>query len=824
MTYESPTLRDARIDVPSLVGAVLAKLPRIVLVTLALLTITFVVLMFQPRLYESSASILVEPRASAYLRPSVAQSSAPSAADAGVVSSQIELIKSRDTLMRVIDRLDLQSKPEFNGTDAGFSPLSLLTQMMGRRAASPSVDEVALNTLYDRLTVIQERDSRIISVLVRSSDPQLAADIANAIANAHVARRAQLTLADTAEASGWLGEEIARLRSAVNDAESAVAQFKVDNDLYMGQNNTTLIDQQLSTIAQQINAAQERKNTAQSRATLIRGLLDRAQPVEGVPDVRDSAVVQQLSEQKARLQAEKAQLSATLLPNHPTIRAMTAQIGELDNQIQAEGRRVASALDAEAQIEEGIIASLQDDMVRTKVDASTATRDGVTLDALQREAKAQRDLLESYLARYNEASSTVNVNSALPDVRVVSVAAPAVSPASPKTSLIMMAVGLFGLAVQIGATIFGELMSGRAIIETVREQERVTEFDAPADEEVEPAEVLDQNLQDIPDQDEGVYEEEVVAYADVHSLANEYVDAASAYEPDVAQADPTDETADDDHSEWTHVPAEAELQTTEERLSFISQFEPAATTEPEDDAVVEPAEDLTAARAELARVREFIKARLGHSNGIQDAPHIAELAATGAPMSPKAASPIPKSGMVRYSDLAADLVLGRTHLLLLADHGDGLPSQHLADNLVGDALAKGLSVALVDAGTGRISETAGLTDLSSGDASFGDVVQKSSDNSYAEVPWGFGESIDRNSAKPATLVEALGDIYEVVVVLTGKLGRNSMLAPFLDLGGRVVMVAGEGADMEAAASARQRLMEAGVPLVEIAASADAMAA
>ena len=62
MSYESPSVQDTRIDVGALLGAVVRRLPRIILVTLALLVAAYVLLMFSPRLYESTASILVEPR------------------------------------------------------------------------------------------------------------------------------------------------------------------------------------------------------------------------------------------------------------------------------------------------------------------------------------------------------------------------------------------------------------------------------------------------------------------------------------------------------------------------------------------------------------------------------------------------------------------------------------------------------------------------------------------------------------------------------------------------------------------------------------------
>ena len=120
MAYDLPATDDARIDVSALLSAIVRRIPRILVVTLGLLAVTFVVLMFQPRLYESSASILVEDRSNPYVRASNEQAPSSSAGDVGVVSSQIELLKSRDTLLGVIDQLDLRSNPEFNGAASIF--------------------------------------------------------------------------------------------------------------------------------------------------------------------------------------------------------------------------------------------------------------------------------------------------------------------------------------------------------------------------------------------------------------------------------------------------------------------------------------------------------------------------------------------------------------------------------------------------------------------------------------------------------------------------------------------------------------------------------
>jgi hypothetical protein len=593
-----------------------------------------------------------------------------------------------------------------------------------------------------------------------------------------VARRAQLSISDTADATGWLREEIDRLRVAVQEAESAVANFRVENDLFTGQNNTSLLDQELSNISSQITAAQERKSAALSRATLIRGLIERGQPIEGVADVQDSVVIQRLSEEKARLQGEQAQRSATLLSNHPSIRALNAQIAELNNQIRIEGGRVAAALEAEAKIEADLEASLQAELARAKSSASLATRETVTLDSLEREAKAQRDLLEAYLLRFNEASSRVDANSALPDVRVVSEAAPSVTAASPKTTLIMIAVGVLSVVVQVGATAFGELMSGRALAPVTRDTLGGDALEeAPFDvEELEP----DQRW-------EAEGEEGVVAPVTGHDLS------------------PLDELTGD---------------LSDMRPSAAVETEPSVKPTPD----AEPASDA---------VRTFIRQQMAGISAasrrardeIAAKPSVAPEVVSSTDHGGSAATTMARPARVlRYTDLISDLALGRTHLLLLADHQGGQSSRVLAEDLIGDAISKGLSVALIDAGTGRQTHEPGVTDLSQGSASFGDVVQKSADNGFAEVSWGRGIEIDRQSSRPTTLVEALGDIYEVVIVLTGQVAGTSSLDLFVELGGRVVLVADDETKLDRAELARQRLENAGLARVEITALAEPVAA
>lgn len=720
------SLAEERLDLRALFGAVGARWLRIVLVTVFLLGTAYAVLMFFPKLYESTASILVEERANAFTRtPNEMQQSNAVTMDS-LMASQVELIKSRDNLLSVIETLNLREKPEFGG--AGFSPGNLILQLLGRKPDIKSLDQIVLDNLNERVSVKRENTSSVVSVNVMSEDPQLAADIANAIANAHVKRRADLSIADTAEASGWLENEIAKLRVKVQEAETAVANYRANNDLFQsGTGQASILDQQLSNIATQITSAQERKNSAQSRANLIRGLLRAGQPIDGVADVRNSLVVQSLMQSKATLQGELAQRSSTLLGNHPTIKALRAQVAALDTQIAAEGRKVADALEAEARVEANLEQKLNDDLARMKLSVSTATRDTVTLDSLQREAKAQRDLLESYLARYSDAASRTDASSTLPDVRVVTVAAPSITPASPKTGLVLGAVAFLSVSLQVGAILFGELMSGRAV------QRRVATTETHVMDEAEP---------DLFD----TVEPEPAAAAAAHPFATAGVRAPEP-EPEPVVAEPTPEP------------------------------EPVApvAVAPVAEAPVQPAP-----------------------------PTVVAPAAAPPPQQPE---PTHNAGAaaLELSNLAADIAIGRVRVVMLAALSNFRDVERVAEILTRSALDRGLSVATIDAGSGHLSPEPGLTDLAAEKAGFGDVVHKISEG-LAAVPWGHREALERRSMKPVTLIEALTDIYEVVIVLTGRIGVTSTLPVFAGIDCRLVMVAGEQPDRAAVQSA---LAEAG---------------
>jgi hypothetical protein len=167
------------------------------------------------------------------------------------------------------------------------------------------------------------------------------------------------------------------------------------------------------------------------------------------------------------------------------------------------------------------------------------------------------------------------------------------------------------------------------------------------------------------------------------------------------------------------------------------------------------------------------------------------------------------------SALNADIALGQTRVVMLAGLTSHRDYAEVSRTLVTHALRRGLSVVRVDAGTGRPTTEPGLTDLSIERASFGDVVHRRGQDNFAEVPWGHMPVLDRRSNRPLTLIEALADIYEVVVLETGKVGPTSSLPVFTEVDGRIVLVVGEAGEQQALEEARTAILALGYPEVEI---------
>src|SRR5437879_2986652 len=180
-------------------------------------------------------------------------------------------------------------------------------------------------------------------------------------------------------------------------------------------------------------------------------------PIEA-SELRNSELILRLSELRATLRAQLAGQSSTLLDGHPRIKELTAQLADLDRQLRDEASKVSRSLDNDARIAGGRVDSLSASLDQLKKLATSTNGQDVQLRALEREAKAQRDLLESYLAKYREATTRENIDTGPADGRIISRATVSNIPAYPKKLPIVLIATLATLLLSTGLIATGDLL------------------------------------------------------------------------------------------------------------------------------------------------------------------------------------------------------------------------------------------------------------------------------------------------------------------------------------------------------------------------------
>jgi Mrp family chromosome partitioning ATPase/capsular polysaccharide biosynthesis protein len=314
-----------------------------------------------------------------------------------------------------------------------------------------------LDAYYDRLTAYAVDKSRVIVIEFQSRDPELAARVANSIAEGYLVLQQNARQEQAKSASLWLSGEIDSLRKKVAEAESRVEDFRSKSSLFVGTNNTTLSNQQMGELNTQLNNARALKSDAESKARLIREMLQSGKPIEA-SEVLNSELTRRLSEQRVTLRAQLAEQSSTLLNNHPRIKELKAQLADIDHQLREEASKLSRSFDNDARIAGGRVDGLSASLEQLKKQASSTNTQDVQLRALEREAKSQRDLLESYLAKYREANTRENIDTAPADSRVISRASVSNTPAYPKKLPIVLIATLATLMLSAGAIATGELL------------------------------------------------------------------------------------------------------------------------------------------------------------------------------------------------------------------------------------------------------------------------------------------------------------------------------------------------------------------------------
>ncbi|MBA3517140.1 MAG: GumC family protein [Rhizobiales bacterium] len=359
-------IRETELDVGALARALWRRAWLLVLLAGLAAAGTYYALGFVEPLYTADTSILIEQRESPLTRPREDGQNTTTVFDESAIQSQVEVLRSREIAEAVIDRLDLTRRPQFDPATAP-SLIGSLSVLLGieKHPVEATIRQRVMDSYFERLTVYPVQKSRVITVEFSAPTAALAAEVANAVAEAFADLQQDAKRESAVAATSWLEQEIDRLRERVAESEQEVADYRANNELFdVDSQSGSLSTQQLGDLNAELARARAARAEAEARAQLVEQVLAEGGSLETSQEVLDSALIQRLQERQVALGAQIAELSTTLLPAHPRIRALQGQLADLEGQIRQEGRKVQTSLNTAARVaaarEQSLLASLDD--------------------------------------------------------------------------------------------------------------------------------------------------------------------------------------------------------------------------------------------------------------------------------------------------------------------------------------------------------------------------------------------------------------------------------------------------------------------------------
>jgi uncharacterized protein involved in exopolysaccharide biosynthesis/Mrp family chromosome partitioning ATPase len=439
----------------------------LILASLALGGLTFGVLCLVAPRYESEAelAIVAKGASSTFADPRNASSGpdlVTTRMDKEAINTHVKAMQSPELLEKVAAELKLMQQPEFNSALGPVDTLDRLSRLVGlggpKRGESDR--DRLLAAFRSRLEVYAAKESRFIGVSMTSIDPVLAAKIANAIAENYRASLAEQGVDDVDDLQKVLQSKIAKLTPEVAAAETEAERYRGQIDGFRGgAQNTGLNDQQMSELTAELTRAKAARGEAEARADAARQMM-KAGTADQLADVQKSPLIQNLVQQRVRIERQISELSATLLPAHPRMRQLQADLAGLKVQLNGEMAKIVDSLQKEANVAKGREDSITQSLTDIKARVVTNAPREAQLRQLVASAQAKSGELDNLQSQLESNRKRLDLRAQPVEAEIIAKAQPESVPVFPRktqlSALITVASLMFGAAWIVTRALFRE--------------------------------------------------------------------------------------------------------------------------------------------------------------------------------------------------------------------------------------------------------------------------------------------------------------------------------------------------------------------------------
>ncbi|HET7890030.1 MAG TPA: polysaccharide biosynthesis tyrosine autokinase [Candidatus Sulfotelmatobacter sp.] len=337
------------------------------------------------------------------------------------METQVRILHSDNLAMRVIRKLGLDNNPSFTGVQKPQTPAGELP------TTSPSIDTreetKLIDTFRNGLKVATVSNTRLIEIHYLNSNPRLAADIVNGIVSSYIEQNYQTKFESAMQTSDWLSRQLADLKLKVETSQEKLIRFQREKGIVGIDEKQNLTTSKLDELSRELTATEADRIQKEANYELA---------ATGNPELMarsPSEMLGHLRERESTLKQEYALLKTQFGANYPKVVEIKNQLDQLDGDINAEVKRMATQIKNEylaAQQRENMVLARMEEQKR---EANELNQNAIEFNILKRDVDANRQLYEGLLQKLKEASLEAGLHSN--NIRMVDSARVPLAPTSP---------------------------------------------------------------------------------------------------------------------------------------------------------------------------------------------------------------------------------------------------------------------------------------------------------------------------------------------------------------------------------------------------------
>jgi capsular exopolysaccharide synthesis family protein len=376
--------------------------------------------------------ILVDPARKDLLEPNAQGFS--SGSDSAKVDSEVEILRSNSVLLRVIQSENLVQ--DLVGNWQPSLQQRVLAFLRLGSAEPPPPDKavnLALQQLRAALTVQRVGATYVLSVQARSADPERAAELSNAIAEAYVAEQLRSKIDNVLSSRDIMQERITAARQNIVASEGAF-------DAYIDHNIGRIVEDTGRTDLGRLQTQIDQLTESRSQSTALAGLLQA-----NLKDSDFQSIVQNLQDEAVLALDKQRQVLAGQISGAAPTEALNlqAELAAIDEQLRQAAEAKVSELQAlitqSQEQEQETRQQLRNEAISSGLSADILTE----LFDLQQGADLARQQYQRLLGLEQDLTTRASLQVA--DSRIVSPALASDTPIFPNRALLLAIAAIAAL-------------------------------------------------------------------------------------------------------------------------------------------------------------------------------------------------------------------------------------------------------------------------------------------------------------------------------------------------------------------------------------------